>query len=221
MPPRVPSSTPATGPQPPKLTLLGPHLPTAMLEPSFSLELTLPLHPVALLTGAVAVPNHLPTSLWHIGQPHFWVLDLLELLFPQISLLLLVPFLFVAQVLHLLWFYQIWYQFPQVASYLYDEEELAIPSANEKGKGKEFVPGTDEDEHKFTGPASPLLTMDVDDEVDGSPPPTNIAHLVSVSELLGAPPIKKPKKGSPMKPKFDNPPPSTNDSTAEGMVKAL
>ncbi|KAK0485605.1 hypothetical protein EDD18DRAFT_1360775 [Armillaria luteobubalina] len=56
-----------------------------------------------------------------------------------------------------------------------DEEEIATPGATEKGKGKEVVPGTDEDEEDVIQDHDTSSNiMDVDEE-DNSPPPTNIA----------------------------------------------
>ncbi|KAK0472340.1 hypothetical protein IW261DRAFT_1570930 [Armillaria novae-zelandiae] len=51
-PSKVPSSISDIGPQPPKLTLLGPCLPVTTPEPSFRLDPTSPLHPAAANTVA-------------------------------------------------------------------------------------------------------------------------------------------------------------------------
>ncbi|KAK0506406.1 hypothetical protein EDD18DRAFT_1342707 [Armillaria luteobubalina] len=56
-----------------------------------------------------------------------------------------------------------------------DEEEIAAPQPEAKGKEKETVPGTDEDEEDvIQDPDTPSNIMDVDEEEDNSPPPTNI-----------------------------------------------
>ncbi|KAK0462749.1 hypothetical protein IW261DRAFT_1576248 [Armillaria novae-zelandiae] len=233
MPTRAPTNTSAMGPQRPKLTLLGPRLPVATLEPSFSLDPTLPLHPAALLTGAMMAPNPflstrrsqnvtpanpppLPscsTSPIHANTP------------PALSLPDPVP------------------SFEGIIVYLFhkgmplfflgtdDEDESLTQGANDKGKGRALVPGTDKDEGDFSGFVKPLDAMVVDDNEDGSPPPTLIARCyrspiflganpLTVSELLGAPSAIKPKKTYKVKAKFNNPPPAPNDSAVEVTVTA-
>ncbi|KAK0489639.1 hypothetical protein EDD18DRAFT_1109996, partial [Armillaria luteobubalina] len=113
-----------------------------------------------------------------------------------------------------------------------DEDEVTTPGATEKET--EVIPGTDKDEDDFQVPEAPSTFIDVDEEEYNSPPPTNIAWRcrspvppvtsgpppITVSELLGAPVSKPPKKGSQKKSKLDNPTPASNDSAAEGTVKA-
>ncbi|KAK0485622.1 hypothetical protein IW261DRAFT_1559053 [Armillaria novae-zelandiae] len=131
-----------------------------------------------------------------------------------------------------------------------DEDEPPTPGAIDKGKGKEIVPGTEDDEDEFPSQAVPPAFMVIDEEDSDSPPPTNTARRlcspvvasgsapITVSEvrphlsihqadpnsvffkLLGAPAAKKSKKGSLKKSKFDNPPPAPNNSATEGTMKA-
>ncbi|KAK0491745.1 hypothetical protein EDD18DRAFT_1416066 [Armillaria luteobubalina] len=116
-----------------------------------------------------------------------------------------------------------------------DEEEIETPKETAKGKKKEVVPSTDEDEEDFQSQETPSGDMDVDEDEYQSPPPTKIAWRyrspipsvpsapppITVSELLGAPPVStKPRKGSQKKPKFDNPPPLPKDIVNEGTVRA-
>ncbi|KAK0478561.1 hypothetical protein IW261DRAFT_1420614 [Armillaria novae-zelandiae] len=231
---RKPSYNPAAGPQPPKLTLLGPHLPVATPEPSFSLDPTSPLHlaanitisppsfspftdsivtcrsnPLRVITPSVPVlPDPVPASAGSISSS-YW--NCTPLFFPGTD----------------------------------DEDEPPTLGAIDKGKGKEIISGTDKDKYEVSGPTSELMAMDIGNEDDGSPPPTNIAwryhslifagpNPTSVSEvrigrdihladpnstlfkLLGAPEPKKSKKSPQKKSKFDNPPPVLNNSAAEG-----
>ncbi|KAK0472393.1 hypothetical protein IW261DRAFT_1571006 [Armillaria novae-zelandiae] len=131
-----------------------------------------------------------------------------------------------------------------------DEDELPIPAADMKGKGKEVIPGTDKDEEELAVSASPSATMAVDEDDNGSLPPTRIAWRfrspvaasgsppITVSEvrprlsihqadpnsvlfkLLGAPSTDKPKKCSRRKPKFNNPLPPPKTLAGEGVVRA-
>ncbi|KAK0496105.1 hypothetical protein EDD18DRAFT_1353746 [Armillaria luteobubalina] len=124
-----------------------------------------------------------------------------------------------------------------------DEEEIAAPRSEAKGKEKEIVPGTDKDkEDVVQDHDTPSNIMDVDEE-DNSPPPTNITSHISIDfitqflqfpwvcylspflsalfKLLGAPPSEKLKKGLHKKSKFDNPLPTPDDSATEGTIKAV
>ncbi|KAK0464094.1 hypothetical protein IW261DRAFT_1427457 [Armillaria novae-zelandiae] len=156
-PSRAPSYTPAIGPQPPKLTLLG---------------------PCPLLVGRIL----------------YWVPDILRISTD-------------------------------------DKDEPPTLGVIDKGKGKEIVPGAEDDEDEFPSQAAPPAFMVIDEEDSDSPPPTNTAQrlcspivasglspfLSSLFKLLGAPSALKMKKGSKSKSKFTNLPP--NESAAEGTAK--
>ncbi|KAK0482170.1 hypothetical protein IW261DRAFT_1417784 [Armillaria novae-zelandiae] len=233
MPTRAPANTSAVGPQPPKLTLLGPRLPVATLEPSFSLDPTSLLHPAALLTGAMTAPNPFlstrrsqnvtPTN--PPPLPSRSTSPIRANTPPASSLPNPVPF-FKGIIV-----YPFRKGMPLFFPGTDDEDESLTQGANDKGKGRALVPGTDGDEGDFSGFVEPLDAMVVDDDEDGSPPPTLIvrcyrspiflgANLLTVSELLGAPSAIKPKKTYKAKAKFNNPPPAQNDSAVEVTVTA-
>ncbi|KAK0464036.1 hypothetical protein IW261DRAFT_1575448 [Armillaria novae-zelandiae] len=223
-PPKVLSSTPVTGPQPPKLTLLGPHLPVAMPEPSFNLDSTSPLHPSAVNTRAIAASNTFgmqrSQGFTPMGPP----------LPPSHPVL------------------PICGSSPAGTD---DEDKIMTLAMTDKGKGKEIIPGTNDEEDKFQSEAAPAAFMVVDEDDDTSPPPTNTTRRlhspivtsgslpITVSEvrphlsihhadpnstlfkLLGAPPTAKPKKCSHKKPKFDGLPPAPpKDLIGEGTIQA-
>ncbi|KAK0487189.1 hypothetical protein IW261DRAFT_1414930 [Armillaria novae-zelandiae] len=213
-PSKVPSSISAIGPQPPKLTLLGPRLPVATLELSFRLDPTSPFHPAAANTVA-----SLPSG--HVGTRHSQGLTPIDPPLPSpcpISpLRASTP---PAPVLP---------DLAPVSAGTDDEDEPPTPGAIDKGKSWEIILGTDEDEDDFLVPFAPSAAMDVDDDEASSPPPTNIAwhycspifagaNPIPVSELLGAPSATKPKRTYKAKAKFSNPPPGPNDSAVEGIV---
>ncbi|KAK0476526.1 hypothetical protein EDD18DRAFT_1366405 [Armillaria luteobubalina] len=250
VPPKDPANASSTEPQRPKLTLLSPRPPATTQDSIFSLDPTSPLHlastkvgalppsstpGVRRLQGPASIPPPAPPAR-PISPPSpsaptpLTALDLGPLQAGSVtsSFRIRTPLFF-----------------PGTD----DEDEPPTPRANDKGKDKEIILGTDEDEVDFQGQFDSFETMDVDDDDDGSPPPTNIAWRfrspipagpspITVSEvrsrlsihqadpnsalfkLLGAPPVAKPKKGSQRKPKFNNPPPASNDSAAEGTVKA-
>ncbi|KAK0494660.1 hypothetical protein EDD18DRAFT_1355400 [Armillaria luteobubalina] len=245
-PSKASSDTSSTGPQRPKLTLHGPRPPIAAQDPVFTLDPTSPLHPAATnvvtlppssnpftdpfatrrpnpllgvrrLQGQAAInPPPPPTRPDSRPQPRAPLAPILPDPDPinegsvTSSSRRRTPLFF-----------------PGTD----DEDDLPTPVADKKGKGKEIIQGTDEDEEDFQGSTSPFVAMDVDEDDVGSPPLTNVARRyrspilpganpIPVSELLGAPTITRPKKGLQRKPKFDNPPLAPNDSAAEGTVKA-
>ncbi|KAK0492547.1 hypothetical protein EDD18DRAFT_1357814 [Armillaria luteobubalina] len=245
-PSKASSDTSSTGPQRPKLTLHGPRPPIAAQDPVFTLDPTSPLHPAA--TNVVTLPpsSNPFTDPFATRRPN----PLLGVRRPQGQAAInppppptrpdsrpqprapLAPILpdpdpinegSVTSSSRR--------RTPLFFPGTDDEDDLPTPVADKKGKGKEIIQGTDEDEEDFQGSTSPFVAMDVDEDDVGSPPLTNVARRyrspilpganpIPVSELLGAPTITRPKKGSQRKPKFDNPPLAPNDSAAEGTVKA-
>ncbi|KAK0476582.1 hypothetical protein EDD18DRAFT_1366144 [Armillaria luteobubalina] len=254
VPQKAPSDASAAGPPRPKLTLHGPRPAVTTQDLLFRLDPTSPLHSTASIAGAISTSNPLMGARRPQGatliNPTVPPARTISPPPPRVS----TPTLDLGPL-----------QAGSVASYsrrrtpLFfpgtdDEEESPTPEAKNKGKGKEIIPGTDDDEDDFSGQFESFEAMDVDDDDDDdeSPPPTKIAWRfrspipatvsgpspITVSEvrprrsiheadpnsvlfkLLGAPPVAKPKKGSQRKPKFNNPPPASNDSAAEGTVKA-
>ncbi|KAK0503617.1 hypothetical protein EDD18DRAFT_1344457 [Armillaria luteobubalina] len=254
VPQKALSDASAAGPPCPKLTLHGPRPAVTTQDSLFCLDPTSPLHSTASIAGAISTSNPLMGACRPQGAM------LINLTVPPAQMISPPPPRVSTPMLDLGPL-----QAGSVASYSHrrmplfflgtdDEEESPTLEAKNKGKGKEIIPGTDDDEDDFLGQFESFEAMDVDDDDDDdeSPPPTKIVWRfrspipatvsgpspITVSEvrphrsiheadpnsvlfkLLGAPPVAKPKKGSQRKPKFNNPPPASNDSAAEGTVKA-
>ncbi|KAK0476593.1 hypothetical protein IW261DRAFT_1421349 [Armillaria novae-zelandiae] len=234
-PPKVLSSTPVTGPQPPKLTLLGPHLLVATPEPSFNLDSTSPLHPSAVITRAIATSNTFgdfpsaccPNLL--LGAQHSRGFTPVGPPLPPSHPVLPIHGSSPAGIIAS----SFWKCTPLFFLGKDDEDEIMTLAMTDKGKEKEIISGTDDEEDKFQSEAAPAAFMVVDEDDDASPPPTNTAQRlcspvvalgslpITVSELLGAPPTAKPKKCSCKKPKFDGLLPAPpKDLIGEGTVRA-
>ncbi|KAK0501139.1 hypothetical protein EDD18DRAFT_1348633 [Armillaria luteobubalina] len=230
-PPKAPSDTPVAGPQRPKLTLHGPRPPVATQDSGFRLDPTSPLHPAVTKVRALPPSStpllgaRLPQGQTSSNQPipparpispppprvSTPTLDLGPLQAGSVTsnFRKRMPLFFLGTD---------------------DEEESPMPEAKNKGKGKEIIPGTDNDEDNFSGQFESFEAMDVDD--DESPPPTKIAwrFCSPIPATVSGPPFayhrfqapstKNKKKGSQRKPKFDNPPPPPKDRVDAGTVQA-
>ncbi|KAK0492546.1 hypothetical protein EDD18DRAFT_1357811 [Armillaria luteobubalina] len=131
-----------------------------------------------------------------------------------------------------------------------DEDEVTTPGATEKETEVIPGTDEDEDDFQVPEAPSTFIDVDEEEynsppptniawrcrspvpPVTSGPPPITVSEVrphhniydadpnSALFKLLGAPVSKPPKKGSQKKSKLDNPTPASNDSAAEGTVKA-
>ncbi|KAK0483057.1 hypothetical protein EDD18DRAFT_1112331 [Armillaria luteobubalina] len=185
-PPKVPSDTSVAGPQHPKLTLRGPRPPVTAQGTIFSLDPTSPLHPAATKVDALP-PSSIPLPgvrrLQGQTSDHQFVPPAQSVSSPRPTspIQTITP----ASPASL--------DLGPLQAGTDDEDEPPTPRANDKGKDKEIIPGTNEEEGDFQGQFDSFETMDVDQAMLNwyLNDPKMAPHLTSYSQNTAAPEMSK------------------------------